>query len=244
MDRNLKERFSIATMCGNWQSIAREFDLTIELDQYCQAENMDGERGSKVKAMVEKHISEFRPAVFHAPFNELFPAAIDPKARALAMSRFNQAADLAMEFGVNMMVVHSGYVPFVYFKEWQVPRSIEFWTEFMEDKPDDFQIVIENVLDDGPYMLADIAKGVNDPRVGVCYDVGHSNIISKQSPEEWLDVLAPYLKHIHVHNNDGKKDLHKGFADGVINIESNNDNDLYCRRYHKQNQPHDNHLKR
>ena len=220
MNKKLKDRFFIATMCGNWQSIAREFNVSIELDQYCQAENMDGERGEKVLAMVKKHLTEYEAAVLHAPFNELFPAAIDPKAKAFAIDRFNQAAAIAIDLGVKKMVVHSGFVPHVYFKEWQVPRSVEFWTEFMSDKPDDFVISIENVLDDEPYMLADIAREINDPRVGVCYDIGHANIVSKLSPEEWLDALAPYINHLHIHNNDGTRDQHKGFIDGVLDIKS------------------------
>ena len=219
MDRNIKDRIAIATCCGNWQQIAAEYGVAIELDQYCQAENMDGEKGVKVEKIIRKSLEKYDAMVLHAPFNELFPAAIDPKARELAMSRFNQAAELALSFGIKKMVVHSGYVPFVYFKEWQVPRSIEFWTEFMADKPDDFEIAIENVLDDEPYMLADIAKGADDPRIGLCYDCGHANIVGEAGQDEWLETMAPYLKHVHIHNNDGKMDYHRGFTEGTLDIE-------------------------
>ena len=48
----------------------------------------------------------------------------------------------------------------------------------MADQPEDFEICIENVLDDEPDMMVAIAKGCDDPRIGLCYDVGHANIIS------------------------------------------------------------------
>ena len=219
MNRNLKSRLAIATCCGRWQQIAKEYDVGVELDQYCQAENMDGEKGAKVEAVIRKSLEEYRALVFHAPFNELFPAAIDPKARELAMMRFNQAAELALRYCIRKMVVHSGYVPFVYFKEWHIPRSVEFWTEFMADKPDDFEICIENVLDDEPHMLAEIARQADDPRIGLCYDIGHANIVSDRSQDDWLDTMAPYLKHLHIHNNDGERDYHRGITEGSLDVE-------------------------
>ena len=136
MDRNIQPRLAIATMCGKWQQIAEEYGVAIELDQYCQAENMDGTKGEKVEAVIRKSLEKYKGLVLHAPFNELFPAAIDPKARQLAMDRLQQAANLAIIYGVKKMVVHSGFMPHVYFKEWHIPRSVEFWTEFMEDKPE------------------------------------------------------------------------------------------------------------
>lgn len=219
MGRDLSGRFAIATMCARWKQIADEYGLPVELDHYCQAQNLDGERGDKVAAAIAKDLENYRALSLHGPFNELFPSAIDPEARAFAMKRFHQAADRAKEFGVKKMVVHSGWVPFIYFKEWHVPRSVEFWTEFMADQPDDFQLVIENVLDDEPYTLVRIAEEINDPRVGLCYDVGHANIVGECDQDEWLEVLAPHLKHLHIHNNDGKADLHKGFAEGTLDIE-------------------------
>ena len=215
----MKSRIAIATCCAKWKQIADEFGVAIELDQYCQAENMDGDKAAKIEAMIRKDLRQYKGLVLHAPFNELFPAAIDPQARALAMKRYQQAAALAHAFGIRKMVVHSGYMPHVYFKEWHIPRSVEFWTQFMADQPEDFEICIENVLDDEPDMMVAIAKGCDDPRIGLCYDVGHANIISDRGQDEWLRTMAPYLKHLHIHNNDGEKDYHRGLTEGNLDIE-------------------------
>lgn len=219
MIRNLKDRLIIATMCSSWRDVAEKYGLGVEGDYFCQAENMDGEKGVRAKADLAQMIKKYDVRVMHAPFNELYPAAIDPRARALAMDRLNQAAEIAIGFGIKKMVVHSGYMPFVYFKEWHHERSVEFWKEFMADKPADFEICIENVLDDEPQMMADIAKAIGDKRVGLCLDVGHANILSKTAVTEWIDTMAPYLKHLHIHNNDGSGDFHDELMNGNLDIE-------------------------
>ena len=72
------------------------------------------------------------------------------------------------------MVVHTGYEPLMYFKEWHLQRSVEFWRTYMEDKGD-FQIYIENVFDDEPLMMKNLIDALDDPRIKVCMDVGHAN---------------------------------------------------------------------
>lgn len=58
-------------------------------------------------------------------------------------------------------------------------------------------------------MLVQIAEQVNDPRLGLCLDVGHANTsVSRTPPMEWIGPMAPWLKHVHLHNNKGDWDLH------------------------------------
>lgn len=251
MPGGLKERFCIATMCENWRDVAEAHGLGIESDHFCQAENMDGEKGVRAKADLSQTVKKYDVRVLHAPFNELHPAAIDYRARELAMSRLNQAAEIAIDLGIKKVIVHSGYVPFVYFKEWHMLRSVEFWQEYMETKPDDFEICIENVLDDEPYTLTEIAEKIGDDRVGLCLDVGHANVVNhvycngaassmdvtgdagtagKTSIIKWLEVMAPHLKHLHIHNNDGTGDFHKELMDGIIDMKEVLDGVIkYCK---------------
>ena len=78
-------------------------------------------------------------------------------------------------------------------------------------------IALENVMDDGPDMLAAIMAGVDDPRLGVCLDVGHANTtVSKTPPMDWITPLSPWLRHVHIHNNFGDWDLHNPLGEGNI----------------------------
>lgn len=218
-NRNLNKRLYIATMCSRHRDILREYDIGVELDQFCTASNMEGEARSSANVEIQELQADAHSMILHAPFNELFPAAIDPGARKLAMRRFNEASEAAASFGIRKMVVHSGYVPFVYFKEWHRDRSVEFWEEFMADKPEDFRIVIENVLDDEPYMMVEMMEQISDPRIRLCLDTGHALCVSKIPVTEWLRATAPYLGHMHIHNNDGTGDLHSDVTDGLLDME-------------------------
>ena len=71
-------------------------------------------------------------------------------------------------------------------------------------------------------MLLSMMKQIDDPRIGICLDVGHANAMTSDDipVEEWIRVLAPYIGHVHLHNNDGKNDLHQAFGLGVMDMDS------------------------
>ena len=153
--------------------------------------------------------------LLHAPFYELFPCAIDPKARELAAGRFRQAIELAKTYGAKKVIVHGGYNPWIYYPVWYVEQSVAFWKGFLKADPG-VDLVLENVLETDPAFLLDIVKGVNDPRLRICLDIGHVHAYSKIPVLEWLEQYAPWISHFHIHNNDGSADCHCALAEGTI----------------------------
>lgn len=213
----IREQLYLATMSADVVEMAQKYNLGIELDEFCTAYNMDGEDFKHWDAVARRHLAVASRHIFHGPYSELFPAAIDPLALSLARHRFQQAYTLAEQYGIRHMVVHTGYVPILYFKEWFLERSILFWQEFIADKPD-FFIFIENALEDEPYLLANLIQGINNEQIKACLDVGHAYCNSKLPMSEWLDVLCPVLGHTHLHNNDKSHDLHSPLNEGDIDI--------------------------
>ena len=120
-----KERLFLSTIADDAVQTAREFGLGVELAQFCLAENMD-KTPPDVQASLDAAL-EVPRRVLHAPFAELCPAAIDPLVRAVTRRRFLQAAALAKRYGAEKMVVHSGFIPLVYYPEWFAPQSAAFW---------------------------------------------------------------------------------------------------------------------
>lgn len=214
----MKGRLYVATIASDAVSVAKDYKLGLEIDEFCTASNMDDENFPLFDQNVRKKMSVSDRLVFHAPFNELFPAAIDPLAVELAYKRFEQAYKLAEKYGINCMVVHTGYVPFIYFKSWFLQRSVEFWQKFMIDKPKNFHIMIENVLEDEPYTLAKLIENIGDSRVRACFDVGHAGCVSKLDLLEWVETLGPWLGHVHLHNNDMAHDCHWQLGHGDIDM--------------------------
>lgn len=210
-----RSKLYISTIDANAGKIARKYGLGLEIADYCTASNMDM-RFSETDVVVRKQLEGIRNRIFHAPFNELFPCAIDPKARELARCRYRQAIALARDYGVKRIVVHGGYHPRVYYPVWYTEQSIPFWQEFLKELPGDTTILLENVLEEEPQMLLGIVRGVDDPRLRVCLDVGHANVYSRLPVADWLEACAPYIGHFHIHNNDGSWDTHSALDRGTI----------------------------
>ena len=166
-------------------------------------------------AVVREKLEGIGRKVLHAPFNELFPCAIDRKARALAAERYRQAIDLAKTYGATKVVVHGGYNPWIYYPVWYTEQSIIFWKEFLREDPG-MEIVLENVLETDPQWLLDIVKGVGNPRLKLCLDIGHVNAYSKIPLNDWLENWAPHISHFHIHNNDTSWDTHSPLTEGTI----------------------------
>lgn len=211
------DQFYISTIAKDDAPIARQYGFGLEIAEYCTAYNMD-EYYAQTDVALQEKLHGISRRIFHAPFNELFPCAIDPKARELAVYRFRQAIHLARQYEAKKVVFHGGYNPKIYYPVWYVEQSILFWKNFLKENPG-VEIVLENVLEEEPEMLLNIVKWVDDPHLRLCLDIGHVNAYSEISVEEWLKVWSPYLSHFHLHNNDGSWDTHSALNQGALPIE-------------------------
>jgi sugar phosphate isomerase/epimerase len=214
-----KEKLFVSTVADNAVSCARDFGLGLEIAEYCTAYNMDAPDFAEVDAAVRQKLADVPNAglTFHAPFNELCPAAIEPRVREVTRERILQAAELAAGYGAKKIVVHSGYVPLVYFKGFFVEQSVLFWKQLLTELPKGLSLAVENVLEDEPDGICEIVRQVGDPRLGMCLDVGHANTIVSELPVlEWCRRAAPVISHLHIHNNTRTWDHHAPLGDGMI----------------------------
>ena len=209
-----KTRLYISTTASDAHSVATQNGLGIEIAEYCTAWNMD-DKFDEVHPKVLEEIDGIRNRVLHAPFNELFPCAIDKKARALASERYRQAIQLAKSYRAAKVVIHGGYNPWIYYPVWYVEQSVLFWREFLQEDPG-VEIVLENVLEEEPGMLLNIVASIDKPNLRLCLDVGHVNAYAKVPVMQWLESWKDYLSHFHIHNNDGSWDTHSPLNSGSI----------------------------
>ncbi len=210
----LHDRLYLATIAAGADETASRFGLGLEIDEFCTAANFDADF-DRWDGVARAHLAHSDRFVFHAPFAELCPCAIDPMVRDVTMRRFRQAAALSRAYGIRRIVVHSGFIPHVYYPVWFVEQSARFFRALLDAEPE-VTLCVENVLDDDPAPLMDLADAVDDPRLGLCLDVGHANAVSKIPVRQWLKRLAPRLMHLHLHDNDGAADLHQIPGDGSL----------------------------
>ena len=208
------ENIYLSTIAQDAPRVARRYGFGLEIAEFCTAWNMD-QQFAAVDCDVREKLTGISRTVLHAPFNELFPCAIDPRARQLASHRYRQAIDLAKRYGSGKVVIHGGYNPWIYYPVWYVEQSVVFWKEFLEQDPG-VEILLENVLETEPQWLLEIVKRVENPRLRLCLDVGHVNAYSRIPVQDWVRDWIPYLSHFHIHNNDGTEDQHRPLTEGTI----------------------------
>lgn len=210
----------ISTVSAGCDAVASQYGLGLEIAEYCTAAYLDRPT-LEVTSAAARHRRAADRFVFHAPFNELCPAAIDPLAVALTRHRYLQALTAAQGWGSRLVVIHTGFIPTVYYPEWFVEKSVCFWQDFLPQMPEGMILCLENVMEPSPQIPVDIVRQVNDPRLRLCLDVGHANTELSHTPvEEWAEVCRPYLQHLHLHNNDGGWDLHASLSGGTVPIQS------------------------
>lgn len=214
-----REKWYISTIDEKAHELAAEYGLGLEIAEYCTAWNMD-EHFEEVDVAVRKKIDGKDSLVLHAPFNELFPCAIDKMVREVARVRYRQAFEITEDYGVKKMVIHGGYNPRLYYPVWYTEQTALFWKEFVNEIPDGIEVCLENVFEEEIDMFLDILKAVDDPRLKICLDLGHVSAYSETPVDEWIRQCAPYISHFHVHNNDGETDFHYSLQDGVMDMKA------------------------
>lgn len=217
---DISDRIYISTIADDCTETIMRYGTGIEICEFCTAANMDSPHFEHWDAEVRTRLEKTDRRIFHAPFSEIYPSAIDPLAVELAHIRLKQAAELAMTYNIRRMVVHGGHVPTVYYPIWFHERSVLFWKRFLDGLPDDFQIVVENVLEDIPERLLKVVSEVGDPRMAICLDIGHANASTEVPVCEWINCLGRSISHVHIHNNDGHSDLHMPLGDGNIDMDA------------------------
>ena len=126
----MKDQIYVATFSENAIDVIRENGFNIELNDLCISENLDPEKVRDTMEEMKREItaSGADKAIIHGPFTEIIPASIDHRAVKLGLTRLNEAHAVAEKLGIKKMVVHSGHMPLLYFKEWhkeKIPLLLE-----------------------------------------------------------------------------------------------------------------------
>ena len=128
--------------------------------------------------------------------------------------------DLAGRLGAETLVLH--------------PSSLGL-TDF-DDRPDypeirriaayakqwGVRLALENI-DDDVWALDQVLEAIGDDpektNLGICVDIGHASYATdagRQPVRGYLERYAPQLRHLHLHDNSGDRDMHAAPGDGTV----------------------------
>lgn len=165
--------------------------------------------------------SEGCRVTLHGPFWDLNPGSQDPLVRQVSRTRLHQFLDIVPILQPLQVICHAGYDPRHYQSHrhlWQ-ERSLAFW-EPMVHRAEVLKtpLLLENVWEHTPAMLSNLLGAIASDHFGFCLDVGHRNAFARATQQEWLVSLSPYLREIHLHDNDSTGDAHLPIGWGNVDF--------------------------
>ena len=174
----------------------------------------------KTEALITRYKNHGLPGycTLHGAFFDVIVFSSDRKIRETAELRIRQSLDVAVKIGAKGVVFHTNQSPQLtspsYINGW-IDKNREFWSRILPEYSNT-NIYLENMFDSSPDMLLSLASTLSSfSNFGVCLDYAHAEVFGGGA-DIWVEKLSPYIKHIHINDNDLKDDLHMAVGDGKI----------------------------
>lgn len=181
---------------------------------------------------ISEHIKGMNGVSMHGVINDMAYTSGDSLIIEVVKKRFLEYIQAASLHGIRHLIFHSSYRTYHAVKnplvDWYIKASIDFWKDFESNIPDGMTVLLENVEDEDPELTFQILHGIDSPKIRCCFDIGHANAYSPVLLEEWIRVLRKFTSHVHISDNDGKRDSHLPLGKGSIPLSSVINNILEC----------------
>lgn len=157
----------------------------------------------------------------HAPFMDLSPGALDSRVLVATRHRFGQVMAAAAVLKPSVVVFHPGY------DRWRFGGSRDKWlfnsTETFREvlkaaRQTGCVVAVENIFEEEPSTLRSLLDALDSPFFRHCFDVGHWNLFSSISMEEWFSELGAFIVEAHIHDNHGLEDDHFPLGEAKIDF--------------------------
>lgn len=186
------------------------------------AEELDGTDVAEIAETVGKLRERGCRITVHGPFWDLCPGSIDPAIRQVSRSRLVRLFEVLEHVRPTQIVCHTGFDPRhhrSHRSKW-IENSLGVW-EFFVDWSEQLgaPLLIENVWEEDPELHVRLLEAMDSPWFGFCLDTGHQNAFSRTSLSSWLTACSPYLREVHLHDNDGSFDHHLPIGRGNIDFD-------------------------
>lgn len=209
-----------------WNFLGRYIDLAIEngisLEIGFGADELESASGDEVSAVVRRIRDKGCDVTMHGPFWDLCSGSVDLGIREVSRSRYNRLLDLADVIHPVRIVCHTGFDPRHHrgHRGTWIENSLSTWeTVVGRAEAIAAPLVLENVWEEDPSLHMELLKRIDSPWLGFCLDTGHQHSFSKTSLDKWLDATWPFLKEIHIHDNNGGNDSHLPVGQGTIDFD-------------------------
>ncbi len=155
----------------------------------------------------------------HGVFLDIAIASTDREIRERSRALVEQSVDIASRLGIRGAVFHTGLIASLnygcYRDSW-ISAADEIFRPICERYPD-VCVYIENTFETTPEVFTMLMERMSSvDNFKLCLDYAHA-ALTKTSTKTWMKTLAPFIGHMHINDNDLKRDLHLVPGDGSIN---------------------------
>jgi len=193
----------------------------INPEVYLPAESLDQLVWEELATYAQTIHSAGLATTIHSAFMDLNPGAVDRSISAASRDRISQVMKAAELLRPRVIVVHPGFDDLHYGDnklDW-LKNSIDFWREFVPQARELGTILaVENIFEKEPSTLKALLDEIDDPCFRHCFDVGHWNMFTTVTMEEWFAELGSYIVESHIHDNHGLCDEHLPVGEGSIDF--------------------------
>lgn len=164
-----------------------------------------------------------KPSQMHAPY----PVRVPAKARLTEYMQgtvIPKSIVIAETLGVPWMVIHPFKLQYTHGKERERIENLEYFKMLVPLlKQCGVKVCMENLYEsvgaritegvcadpeDAVWYLDTLNEYAGEELFGFCLDTGHLQLV-KRDPYEFIKKLGSRIKILHLHENDGKEDLHQ-----------------------------------
>lgn len=185
------------------------------------AEALDAFDPSLHQSVLDRFHRAGRTITLHAPFVDLSPGSPDPWVRDLTSRRFQQLLNWLPAARPVSVVAHTGYDFTRYGPaegRW-LSSSVAFWRSLADSLSHaGIRLMLENVYERGPNDIRPLIEALAHPNIGFCLDVGHQAAFGQDSLLDWAQHMAPFIRQLHLHDNNGRADQHLAIGAGHIDF--------------------------
>ena len=199
--------------------VADKWGAAFEYNDFFDPQLLDDR--DALKSRIDMYIPHAEKKIgdnLHGVFYDICLNSYDNSIRKISEERVNTSMEIASELHCDKVIFHTnnipGFISDFYVNAW-VKKNAAYYRKICSRYPQ-MTVCVENMFDFEPDLLLLLAKEMADvDNFGVCFDVAHINVHGKKS-EDWVRLLAPYIRHLHINDNDGKADLHMPVGNGTI----------------------------
>jgi len=208
--------------------LAIERNLGLELMIFAFPDVLDGDWRLTLARYKELLKPVPGAVTLHGPFLDMVSGSPDPRINNVCTLRYSHVIRIAAELGAKQIVFHANFIGTLhntFYREGWHRRNVAFWPDVADYAAEHgVTLLLENMWEFDPTIITNLLADVNHPHLGACLDVGHAHLFT--SPEfsftDWLTAFRPWLREVHMNNNNGVLDEHHGFdwPEGVLDYQT------------------------